>query len=242
MQFRLPNVKQRSRARQTRAALEKGARNGRSARFSNSINGAHNLRHYKPARAKRSGRERAITNVPAKTWRRCCGTFRATHLPLLDFGCGPGRDLKSLRRTPVTSRSASRRAALRRDGGEHSRDASGGYRIFSARILPDDHFLTPFSRMRRAVFTCQRRVAARAAETARFSQAGAASLQFRYRAAMNEEGWEGDGRYGVFHAPKAGGAMVCRSGLCRDRALLSPAGLPREEQRWFASVWRRQDA
>jgi len=35
---------------------------------------------------------------------------------------------------------------------------------------------------------------------------------------------------------------VCEAGFVEIEHYYRPAGLPREEQRWFASVWRRQDA
>jgi SAM-dependent methyltransferase len=57
----------------------------------------------------------------------------------------------------------------------------------------------------------------------------------------DEEGWS-DGRYGVFHAPESWRRHVCEAGFVEIEHYYRPAGLPREEQRWFASVWRRQDA
>jgi hypothetical protein len=53
----------------------------------------------------------------------------------------------------------------------------------------------------------------------------------------NEEGWSG-GRYGVFHDLEAWRAFLADAGFIELEHSYRPAGLPREQQPWLASVWR----
>ncbi len=95
---------------------------------------------------------------------------------LLDFGCGPGRDLKVF--------ANSGHVAIGLEGAprfvEMAREHSGcdvWLQDFLKLDLPDDFFDGDF-RECDAFSRAQRRVAARASGIARFSQAGRRSLQF----------------------------------------------------------------
>jgi hypothetical protein len=54
----------------------------------------------------------------------------------------------------------------------------------------------------------------------------------------NEEGWN-RGRYGVYHDLDNWRRYMSAAGFNELTHYYRPAGLPREQQPWLASVWRR---
>jgi hypothetical protein len=54
----------------------------------------------------------------------------------------------------------------------------------------------------------------------------------------DEEGWR-QGRYGVFHRPETWRRYVAAAGFTELTHYYRPDGLPRDQQPWFVSVWRR---
>jgi SAM-dependent methyltransferase len=54
-----------------------------------------------------------------------------------------------------------------------------------------------------------------------------------------QEGWNGE-RYGAFHDWPTWRALVTAAGFDELDHFYRPAGLPREQQPWLASVWRRR--
>ena len=54
----------------------------------------------------------------------------------------------------------------------------------------------------------------------------------------NEEGWN-RGRYGSYHGLEAWRAFMSRAGFIELEHYYRPEGLPREQQPWLASVWRK---
>ena len=54
----------------------------------------------------------------------------------------------------------------------------------------------------------------------------------------NQEGWSDD-RYGAFHDLEAWRKYVTGAGFTELTHYYRPEGLPRHEQRWLASVWRK---
>jgi SAM-dependent methyltransferase len=54
----------------------------------------------------------------------------------------------------------------------------------------------------------------------------------------NEEGWN-HGRYGAYHDIETWRRHVSAAGFIELTHYYRPAGLPREQQPWLASVWRR---
>ncbi|MBA3254100.1 MAG: class I SAM-dependent methyltransferase, partial [Pseudomonadota bacterium] len=54
----------------------------------------------------------------------------------------------------------------------------------------------------------------------------------------NEEGWN-RGRYGAYHDLAAWRRWMTDAGFFELEHYFRPAGLPREQQPWLASVWRR---
>ncbi|HYH42031.1 MAG TPA: class I SAM-dependent methyltransferase, partial [Burkholderiales bacterium] len=56
----------------------------------------------------------------------------------------------------------------------------------------------------------------------------------------NQEGWNG-GRYGAYHDLEAWRRYVSAAGFTEVEHYYRPEGLPREQQPWLATVWRRVD-
>jgi SAM-dependent methyltransferase len=54
----------------------------------------------------------------------------------------------------------------------------------------------------------------------------------------NEEGWHGE-RYGIYHHLDAWRSYMTATGFVELEHYYRPAGLPREQQPWLASVWRK---
>jgi SAM-dependent methyltransferase len=54
----------------------------------------------------------------------------------------------------------------------------------------------------------------------------------------NEEGWN-RGRYGVYHDLESWREFLQSAGFTELEHFYRPAGLPREQQPWLASVWRK---
>ena len=54
----------------------------------------------------------------------------------------------------------------------------------------------------------------------------------------NEEGWNGE-RYGAYHDLDAWQHYLANAGFMELEHYYRPTGLPRDEQPWLASVWRR---
>jgi hypothetical protein len=54
----------------------------------------------------------------------------------------------------------------------------------------------------------------------------------------NQEGWSGE-RYGAYHDLETWRRYMAGAGFVELTHYYRPAGLPREQQPWLASVWRR---
>ena len=55
----------------------------------------------------------------------------------------------------------------------------------------------------------------------------------------NEEGWSNGERYGVYHDLETWRRFMLAAGFAELTHYYRPDGLPREQQPWLASVWRR---
>jgi hypothetical protein len=56
----------------------------------------------------------------------------------------------------------------------------------------------------------------------------------------NQQGWN-RGRYGAYHDLAAWRGYLTAAHFTELEHYYRPAGLPREQQPWLASVWRRQE-
>ena len=154
---------------------------------------------------------------------------------ILDFGCGPGRDLKvfaELGHIAVGLEGAAHFAAMAR--------ANSGCDVwqqdFLALDLPDDHFEGVFANA--ALFHVPSQELPRVLLQLHACLKPGGVLFSSNPRGRNEEGWNG-GRYGAYHDLDAWRRYVSAAGFVELDHYYRPAGLPREKQPWLASVWRR---
>ena len=156
-------------------------------------------------------------------------------LTILDFGCGPGRDLKIF--TALGHR------AIGLDGSERfvamAREATGcdvWHQDFLHLALPDAYFDGIFANA--TLF----HVPSQALPSVLLQlhttlKSGGVLFSSNPRGA-NQEGWN-QGRYGVFHDLDAWRLHMADAGFAEIEHYYRPPGLPRERQPWLASVWRK---
>ena len=142
---------------------------------------------------------------------------------ILDFGCGPCRDRTG------------RRRALRRDGAHRHRVRRVATGFPQARSA--GRALRWCIRQRVAVSCAEPGIAARLRQLLATLKPGGVLFSSNPRGA-NEEGWN-RGRYGAYHDLQTWRRVMSGAGLVELDHYYRPAGLPREQQPWLASVWRR---
>jgi SAM-dependent methyltransferase len=154
---------------------------------------------------------------------------------ILDFGCGPGRDLAAFRalgHEPVGLEGSPALAAMAR---EH-----GGCEVweqdFLALSLPEGRFDGIFANA--SLFHVPSRELPRVLRELRAALVPEGVLFASNPRGDNEEGWN-RGRYGAYHDLETWRAFVTAAGFVELEHYYRPPGLPREQQPWLASVWRR---
>jgi SAM-dependent methyltransferase len=154
---------------------------------------------------------------------------------VLDFGCGPGRDLKAfseLGHTPIGLEGAAELAALART---HS-GCEVWQQDFLKLALPANRFDGVFANA--ALFHVPSQELPRVLLELRATLKPRGALFSSNPRGGNEEGWDG-GRYCVYHDLEAWRRYMTGAGFVELGHYYRPAGLPRERQPWLASVWRR---
>ena len=154
---------------------------------------------------------------------------------ILDFGCGPGRDLRTL--------SALGHVAIGLDGAESfarmAREYSGcdvWRQDFLHLDLPAQRFDGVFANA--SLFHVPTRELPRVLAELRAALKSRGVLFASNPLGHNEEGWN-RGRYGAYHDPAAWSSYVTDAGFELLDQYYRPAGLPRAEQPWLATVWRK---
>lgn len=154
---------------------------------------------------------------------------------VLDFGCGPGRDLCTL--------TALGHVAVGLDGASNfvamAREASGcdvWLQDFLRLELPPQRFDGVFANA--ALFHVPTAALPRVLGELRETLKPRGVLFASNPHGHNEEGWS-RGRYGVYHDPAAWSGYMTAAGFTLLDQYYRPAGLPRAEQPWHATVWRR---
>ncbi len=154
---------------------------------------------------------------------------------ILDFGCGPGRDLAvflALGHDPVGLEGSAAFAAMAR---AHSR-CEVWEQDFLALRLPAGRFDGIFANA--SLFHVPSRELPRVLGELHAALEREGVLFTSNPRGNNEEGWNG-GRYGVFHEPESWRAFLEQAGFSELEHYYRPPGLPLEQQPWFASVWRK---
>jgi SAM-dependent methyltransferase len=155
---------------------------------------------------------------------------------LLDFGCGPGRDLRTF-------------AAL----GHHATGLEGSHELaamarrysacevleqsFLDLNLPADRFDGVFANA--ALFHVPSQALPRVLRELHATLRPRGVLFASNPRGRGEEGWSGE-RYGAFHDWEAWRGYMRAAGFAELTHYYRPAGVPCEMQPWLASVWRKQ--
>lgn len=153
---------------------------------------------------------------------------------VLDFGCGPGRDLRAL--------TALGHLAIGLDGAATfvamAREYSGCEVLqqdFLALDLPSERFDGVFANA--TLQHVPTAVLPRVLRQLRASLKPRGVLFASIPHGRGEEGWH-RGRYGAYHDEAAWSGYVGDAGFALLDRYYRPAGLPREQQPWLATVWR----
>jgi len=154
---------------------------------------------------------------------------------ILDLGCGPGRDLAtfaSLGHVAVGVEGAPRFAAMAR---VHS-GATVWQQDFLALDLPDAHFDGVFANA--SLFHVPAQELPRVLGELRATLKPGGVLFSSNPRGDDDEGWH-QGRYGVFHSLEGWRGYVAAAGFVEVMHYYRPPGLPRAQQPWLATVWRK---
>jgi len=154
---------------------------------------------------------------------------------ILDFGCGPGRDLKvfsSLGHVAIGLEGAARFVAMARADTA----CEVWQQDFFKLDLPDARFDGVFANA--ALFHVPRQELPRVLGQLRAALKPGGVLFSSNPHGGNDEGWN-RGRYGAYHDLQAWRRWMSGAGFVELEHYYRPAGLPREQQPWLASVWRR---
>ncbi|MEO7743505.1 MAG: class I SAM-dependent methyltransferase [Usitatibacter sp.] len=154
---------------------------------------------------------------------------------ILDLGCGPGRDLahfRGLGHAPVGLEGAERLAAMARAHGA----CEVWEQDFLALDLPADRFDGIFANA--SLFHVPRSELPRVLADLHGTLKPRGVLFSSNPRGDNREGWSG-GRYGAWHDLDAWRGFVTAAGFSELEHYYRPPGLPRDQQPWLASVWRK---
>ena len=154
---------------------------------------------------------------------------------ILDFGCGPGRDLRTF--------SAIGHSAVGLDGCarfvEMARADSGceaWQQDFLALDLPPERFDGVFANA--SLFHIPSQELPRVLQQLHATLKLGGVLFSSNPRGDNQEGWNGE-RYGAYHDLANWRVLLNAAGFSELQHYYRPAGLPREQQPWLASVWRK---
>jgi SAM-dependent methyltransferase len=155
---------------------------------------------------------------------------------LLDFGCGPGRDLKAFTKLG--------HVAIGLDGAANfvamARAYSGcevWHQDFLRLDLPDQRFDGIFANA--SLFHVPSRELPRVLRELHAALKPEGVLFASNPRGRNEEGWHRE-RYGAYYDLDNWRGYLAAAGFLELDHYYRPAGLPREQQPWLATVWRKE--
>ncbi|MFZ4703773.1 MAG: class I SAM-dependent DNA methyltransferase [Candidatus Methylumidiphilus sp.] len=156
-------------------------------------------------------------------------------MTLLDFGCGPGRDLKAFKDLG--------HIAIGLDGAkrfvEMAREYTGcevWHQDFLKLDLPNAYFDGIYANA--SLFHVPLSELPRVLGELKESLNASGVLFCSNPRGNDEEGWN-RGRYGSYHSLETWQMYLLAAGFVELEHYYRPTGFPREEQSWLASVWRR---
>ena len=165
------------------------------------------------------------------------------HLPvgrpasILDLGCGPGRDLKTfadLGHDAVGLDGSPRFVAMAR--------AYAGCEVWQQNLLalnlPADRFDGVFANA--VLFHVPGSELPRVLRELQAALKPGGVLFSSNPRGDGQEGWQGD-RYGAWHDLAAWRRFMTGAGFVELEHYFRPPGLPRDQQPWLASVWRKDE-
>jgi SAM-dependent methyltransferase len=154
---------------------------------------------------------------------------------LLDFGCGPGRDLitfRDLGHHVIGLEGAEALAAMARS---HS-GCEVWHQNFIQLKLPAEHFDGVFANA--VLFHIPSLILARVLKELYATLKPGGVLFCSNPRGEGQESWNGE-RFGAFHDLVSWRAYMTAAGFVELSHYYRPTGLPFEQQPWLASVWRR---
>jgi SAM-dependent methyltransferase len=152
---------------------------------------------------------------------------------ILDFGCGPGRDLKAfedLGHVAIGLEGSARFVAMAKEQGHKVWEQD-----FLKLDLPGGQFDGVFANA--SLFHVPSQELPRILLELRATLKPRGVLFSSNPRGQNEEGWN-KGRYGAYHDLEAWRRFMLDAGFVELSHYYRPAGLPREQQAWLASAWR----
>jgi SAM-dependent methyltransferase len=154
---------------------------------------------------------------------------------LLDFGCGPGRDLKTFKdlgHQPTGLEGAAALAAMAR--------SYSGCEVWEQNFLYLQLPLAQFDGVfaNAVLFHVPSQALPQVLLHLHAALKPGGVLFCSNPRGDGREGWQGE-RYGSYHDWPAWRAYMTAAGFTEINHYYRPTGLPREQQPWLASVWRR---
>ncbi len=155
---------------------------------------------------------------------------------ILDFGCGPGRDLAAFSKLGHVAVGLEGAAPLAELARKNS-DCEVWEQDFLALDLPTGHFHGIFANA--SLFHVPSQELPRILGELHAALRPGGVLFSSNPRGENQEGWNGS-RYCVYHDLPAWRAYLATAGFNELEHYYRPAGLPRDQQPWLASVWRKR--
>ena len=159
----------------------------------------------------------------------------AAPFSILDFGCGPGRDLKTfieLGHQPVGLDGSAEFVQMARDYA----NCEVWQQDFLTLDLPAERFDGVFANA--SLFHVPSQELPRVLKQLHATLKNGGVLFTSNPRGENQEGWSGD-RYGAYFELPAWRQFMTDAGFTELEHYYRPPGLPREQQPWLASIWRK---
>lgn len=156
---------------------------------------------------------------------------------ILDFGCGPGRDLKAFTERGHVAIGLEGLATFAEMARRHS-GCEVWVQDFLALDLPAERFDGIYANA--SLFHVPSRLLAKVLGELRAALKPRGALFASNPHGNNEEGWNA-GRYGAYYDIERWRDHLRSAGFVELGHYYRPPGLPREQQPWLATLWRKPD-